>query len=438
VPGLPHHPVARVLGCSLLACGLGAVLVVPSPARAQLPPPSISLSPSQFPGVLELGQNVGPLTLKNRTGLSYRVQVFPVGLGQRRDGGIFVREDTEARAYAARYLALERTGFDFPSGADESVSARVKAVPRSRSLYEGLLFKSTPTSVPRGQQIVTVLQLNGSVLLDPPAGEARYRFGAERIRAEQAGNRRLRVLVPVHNRGNVYTPTAGSLKVSNARGAVVLRQGLTPFKVLPGAIVELPTLITKLLPAGQYGLSARVTAGPRTLTARGTMRLFGVNQLRTQAAKLLPLSAPRAYKGQPVEVKATFQNTGNVAWAPRAVLAVRPLSHGQRPARAALTRTMTVQAADPGARGEISATVKLPGSAPAYELRVRILQGDRELDSQAVVVTPHERPGLFERLKDWIVAHALVVVGLLLLVIVAGGAWGAAYIRRTRPPAPPA
>lgn len=53
-----------------------------------------------------------------------------------------------------------------------------------------MLFKATPVAKPRAQ-VTNIIQINGSLLLDPPAPQRRVAFAAEPIRAEPTGSRRL-------------------------------------------------------------------------------------------------------------------------------------------------------------------------------------------------------------------------------------------------------
>ncbi|MCA1700468.1 MAG: hypothetical protein LC790_16840 [Actinobacteria bacterium] len=245
----------------LLAVLAGSLAI--APAAAQAPHPSISLTPSQFPGVLSGGVRIGPISLTNGTTVPYRVRAFPVLLGQHRDGGLFVRDDAASRARAARLVAVQTRRFDFPRGAARSVLARIRRIPRSRSLYGGVLFQATPRGKQSGQ-ITNVLQLNASLLLDPPPALRRLSFEAdEGVRAEPAGRRRLQLLVPVKNRGNVYRGAAGELVVRDSSGAVVARAVLGRRRILPGATVELPATVRNLLPAGSYQLSATIRGGRR-------------------------------------------------------------------------------------------------------------------------------------------------------------------------------
>jgi len=63
---------------------------------------------------------------------------------------------------------------------------------------------------------------------------------------------------------------------------------------------------------------------------------------------------------------------------------------------------------------------------------VRLSDGRRELDARTVAVTPTKRPGLATRAKNFVTDHALVMLGGLLVVIIAGAAFGVRYVRRLK------
>jgi hypothetical protein len=207
----------------LLSALAVCLVAVGRPAAAQQPP-SIRLSPSRVETTIVRGLNFGPFTLSNATSAPYAVRVFPVLLGQRRDGGIFVRDDAAALGQARAELVGSMRAFDFPPGDARSVSARVIRIPASGAFYGGMLFQATPRNRRPGQ-ITNVLQLNASLLLSPTAARARARYRAGPLTAEQAGPRRLRVLATLANSGNLYARATGTLIVRNAGGEPV---GLTP------------------------------------------------------------------------------------------------------------------------------------------------------------------------------------------------------------------
>jgi len=371
------------------------------------------------------------MTLANGTSERYRVRVLPVLLGQRRDGGVFVRDDAASRSRAGRYLAPERRSFGFPPGDARSVLARLRRVPRAGSFYGGVLFQATPGRPANPRQIRSILQLTASILLDPTPARRRLRFEAGVIRAESLPRARLRVLVPVTNRGNAYRRVTGPVVVRDSTDRVVARTRLRSPRVLPGATVDAPATISKRLAAGSYRLSAELRGGRRPVAADGPLRLFGVNQVATRKAQLTGLSTTTAYKGEEAEVKVRIRNTGNVPFNPTGEVQVRPVVGG-RPGAVTLRRPVEVAKTEPGATGEAGVELPLPGSAPAYQVTVRLVSEDRQLDSRDVTVTPRDKPPLLTRAKQFVTDHALLLVGALLLVIVLGLGLGARYLRRLK------
>lgn len=415
------------------ACALAAAacLSAPGAAAAQAPPaPSINLTPARAAGIVERGLTVGPFTLSNGTDRAYRVAVFPVLLGQDRKGGLNVRDDPASLSVARARLAAQVNGFPFPPGSARSVFARVRSAPPFQGFYGGILFRATPVG-PRREQITNILQINGRITLDPPAAQRRFAWRGGALRAEQEGPRRLRLLVPVTNRGNTFALVSGVLRVRDATGRVVVTRPLGRVRVLPGATVDMPTVLTRpVLPVGRYTMAATVRGGTAAAQASGRMDLFGPNEVRTELARLVEFDAPRAYIGDETSIHAEFQNTGNVKWAPRARLEVRSLRDAQ-PGPVVARADLDAESVDPGRRGSITGEVRLPEGTRSFELRVRLLAADgRELDSRATSVTPVKRPPLTTRVKDFVTENAIVIVLLILAAVAVAGVFVVRYIRR--------
>lgn len=416
----------RTTACALATA---ASLAVPALAAAQEPPPSIHLTPARAAGVIERGQTIGPFTILNGTDRSFDVRVFPILLGQDRKGGLFVRDDPATLRTAAARLAVQVRGFPFGPGVARSVFGRVRSAPRGQGFYGGILFRATPRGA-RREQITNVLQINGRITLDPPASQRRFAWATGPIRAQQEGRRRLRLLVPVTNRGNTFAVVGGVVRARDASGRVVVTRPVRGFRVLPGATVDLPTVFsTPVLPKGGYTLDAGVRGVRAGVRATGRMDLFGPNEVRTELARIVAFDAPKAYIGDDTEVKAKFRNTGNVKWAPGARLEVRPLVGSQL---GAVVQRVTLkgESVGPGRQGEVSGKVRLPSGTRSFELRVALLAGGRELDTRATSVTPVKRPPLATRVKDYVTEHAILIVLLILAGVVVAGVFVVRYIRR--------
>jgi hypothetical protein len=93
---------------------------------------------------------------------------------------------------------------------------------------------------------------------------------------------------------------------------------------------------------------------------------------------------------------------------------------------------LKVDEAAPGETGEMTAKLRLPENSRSYELTLRLLSGDREIDTRSVSVTPTAKPGLGTRTKDWITENALALVGALVLALVAGALLTMRQLRRLR------
>src|SRR6266511_2904976 len=405
---------------ALLLCSGVALTVAPQAraARAQ-PPPGLVLSPSRVETVASPGLRLGPFSLLNQTSTGYGVRVFPVLLAQDRQGGITVGDEGPSLRRARRFLGSTATAFDLPPGAEHSATGVVKRIPRSGGLYGGLLFEARPKRTQR-QQIISVLRLNASVWLDPPLDRRRVRIDAARIHAEQAGKGRIRLVVPVTNRGNAYLGAHGRVRVLDPGGDVRAAARLSRARILPGATVELSGIIDERLPPGTYPLEATLRMAGETAATRGTMVLGGVSAVEFRSAALGDFPAPTAYEGDPVEVRASYRNTGNVSFAPRAEVRIRPVHRGVA-GKVAGTQPLVAAATDPGDTGEVSGSIELPGEAQSYEL---------ELDSLTVSVTPQAKPALATRVSEWITGNAILLVLALGAALVALTAAALRYRRR--------
>jgi hypothetical protein len=120
------------------------------------------------------------------------------------------------------------------------------------------------------------------------------------------------------------------------------------------------------------------------------------------------LHAPRAFVDENLEVTASYANTGNVPFKPRALLIVQ----GQKPL------AMEAELVTPGTVGEARASVPLSGRQ-SRDLTVTLYAEGRELDSRSASVTPLVRPSFSARVEDWVLAHAFLLVGALVALVLA-------------------
>lgn len=420
-------------GACAAALGAAALLTLLAapPASAQAPaPPSLTISPSKVEATAREGLVAGPFSFTNATEDPYRVRVIPVELAQDREGGITIAEEKPSLRRARRALSPSLRSFRSDPGAAESVSATLERVPDSGSFFGGLLFEATPRGVDPDQQLVEILRLNGSLLFNPPPGAREVALGAEEVRAEQDGER-IQLLAPATNEGNVYMPAGGAVRIRDASEEVVARERLRWTKMLPGATVDLAAPVSADLGAGTYELEAKLEMGRKSVEASGSMELVATNELAFADAEIADFPAPDATRGEPVDLEASFSNTGNVAWAPRAVVDIRPIG-AEGIEKVIDTQEVEVAEAPAGEEGTVSGELTLPEGSDAFELQLRLLDGERTIDHLATSVTPAEPRGLFAGLFDFVKGNALLIVGVLVILLLFGAVATLAYVRRLR------
>jgi competence ComEA-like helix-hairpin-helix protein len=401
-------------------------------------PGTISISPSRTAGKALARKTYGPITLTNSTDKPLAVRVVPSLLRQDLTGAIFVDQSAAARARAAALIQPQVRSFVLaPGGTARSVLALLRRVPGSGSVYGGLLFQSQPQGKVKAQQIQQVFRINGSLYLDPTARRAHVRFGGQPMHAEQAAPRVLSLITPIVNRGNWALKVSGEIRVLDSSGRLRYRQAEKSIDVvLPTAVVELRRRMAQpVLAPGVYQLrgSWRTSHGERFRTS-GTMRLFAPNAVATRGAKLTDVSTGPAYYGDPVSVRTKFRNTGNVAFAPTALVTVRRLGKGSH-AVFAQTRVTPSRAAA-GTAGSFGVNVHTPPGKEAFEVGVQVFDGKRLLDSRTLSLLPQKKPSLWKRTTAWITDHALLLVALLVLLVVVLLVYALAARRRRRDDGP--
>jgi hypothetical protein len=387
----------------LLAALALLALAVAAPAGAQ--EGAITIRPALFDGIAQPSQRIGPLTIANTTATPIDVEVFPVLLEQRPDGGVSVRQDEAARAEALRLLHIVGpTRFTLRPGKARSLAAVLRARSTEDNFYGGILFQATPRQKTTGSSSITqIFQLNARVLLRPPKALARPAFELTGIRGEQSGAERIRLLAAVENTGNVALMPRGRVRIRDERGQVRFTGRLEELEIFPGAEVELAAEFAEpVLPAGRYEVAATVTAAGQKESISAPLELFGPNELPTRKARLLALSFPQAYVDEGLTITATYRNTGNVPFTPRATLI----------AGSGTPIPMAAEQVAPGKTGTARASVRLAGRQ-SRELTVKLFAEGRELDARTVSVTPLPRPSLADRLQDWILTHAILLVAAL-------------------------
>jgi competence ComEA-like helix-hairpin-helix protein len=404
-----------------LAAAVTALLGTASVAHAQQDAPvkALTIQPSRIARVAKVGLRLGPIALTNTTQTAYTVGVFPVLLDQTFAGAVIVDDAHAAKVVARRLIAIQNPHFDLAPGRAASTLAAIKRVTAGHYVYGGVLFSATPRQgASSSQPIEQILRLNSSLFLDPPPPLRRLDFRVRPTYAQQAGPRRLRLITAVTNRGNYYAPASGRLFLRDLRGRLLAKMDLNRLKILPGKDVGLQALLAEpVLPAGVYIVNGLVRSGAHRFKSSSRIRLYGPNTVRSENARFVDFASPRAERGKPVDVTATFRNTGNIRFAPRAKLEITPLDP-KGVAGSTRVVPMRAQIVDPGRVGEVTARID-PGSARAVDLTARLIVNGQVVDERSVGISFVAHRSAWQRFRDWLSDHALLLLALVLLALIA-------------------
>ena len=136
---------------------------------------ALTVTPARTHGTASGGATFGPIGLRNTTTQAFKVRVFPVLLGQDRQGGLLAQDDARSVRRASRYITVDRSEAVLPAGSSLSRTVRLRRPTSEHNFYGGLLFKATPRRGAQPSPIVTVYQLNEALLLRPPPPLQRIR-----------------------------------------------------------------------------------------------------------------------------------------------------------------------------------------------------------------------------------------------------------------------
>jgi competence ComEA-like helix-hairpin-helix protein len=404
----PRPSSAGLLALGIMALVLSGAAETAAQAQAQ-GEKVVSLAPSRFRGVSAPNALYGPITLANGTDAPYAAEAVPVLLGQLRDSGDFVvRDDAGSRREAALLLSGSKKSFDLPPTSKQSVLVRAGEVGPEEGIYAGMLFVATPSGE---GQIQETLRLNALFLLDPR--RANIDLAPAPVVAAQTGPGQISLIVPVKNTGNVYTPIGGQISVYRGHQKVA-QVPLIHRNGLPGSLLDIPGPVKARLAAGVYTLRGTIRSRDKEFPAHGTMRLFGPNQTATPGAHIVQFDQPAAYRGEPVELHATFKNTGNVPLAPTAAVRVGLLGADAK-LKPLATSTLSSERVGPGQTGDITGSVRLP-EGDQFQVVLTLTDHGRVLDTASLGVGVVERP---PRGFPWWILVVAVVLVLVAVSIVA-------------------
>ena len=411
---------ACVVGLFATAC-LGPLLLTASEASGQ---GNLTIIPSEAEGVAALGARIGPFEITNSTGTPYEVKVFPVLVGQDLSGALLVRQAPRELKLAAKSLRVkEDRDFELKPGDSRAVSAKLIRPVSNKGFYGGVLFQGTPPPESGGAQVTQVLQLNARVYLEPAAEDQRPKAELTDLRVEQNGSDRLQALISFANTGNTVLSPTGRLEVRADNGDIVFVGRTDGLDVIPGATVELPVdLGGRILEAGSYEVEATVQTDGQSLQIRRPFELFGPNEVATKAAEIVSFEPPQAEEGTKTEVAVSYMNTGNVDFLPEVELTVSGIDSPM---------ALESSSSSPGEEGSAAGSVQLEGVSP-QQLTVRLLAEGRELDRSSVSVTPTASRPLTERVSDWLVENALLLMAFLIGLVIAMAITFTVVVRRRR------
>ena len=416
---------------------LPVLLLVPvAPAQAATGLGGVSVAPASIDAQVRAGTALPSVRVSNDTGRSVDVRALVVPATQDLSGLPAFDLGARSRRDGRTLVRISPRRFVLPAGSSRAVRATVvDGAPRvGTGSYGVLVVEAVPTVADAGagpgSTVDSRLRLTSNLLLAyPAAATARRTAAAVSLRAEQAAlepARTLRFVARVANPGRIHSRPGAVLRVRDAAGRLVTRATLPGGNILPGAERELPVVVRRQLPAGRYTARVAVRAGRRRTSATLAFELVAPNTLPTPRLRIGELAPPDDATASEVRARLEVRNRGTAPGRPvgEAVLAT---SGGRVLAR----RPLRMASVPASARAV--ADLRLPGvSRGPHRLTVRLLDGDRELDSRTVVFTPGTAAGTWTRILDWCAAHIpllFAAFGLVLLTVLVGVT---AYVHRLR------
>lgn len=396
------------------------VMLAGSATPAYATEDSLTLKPARQEGTAKDGVLLGPFGVVNTTSRSYHTRVFPAFLQQFRDGGVVLNQSPASLRRAAKLVRVATDGFPFAPGDQRSAAGQLVHPTDEHNFYGAISFQSNPLREPGkndGASIRQAFALNAAVLLAPPAELQRPTGETEACYAEQSGPRRLRYRIPFRATGNIDMPATGNVIVSYAAGPRASEATVQPIKVFPTFIVDTRADEPGKLPKGNYKLRATIHARGGTWTSECEMTLVDVNTLQAADAELESFPNPRVYFGERFDVEATYRNTGNVPFRPRAELVLR---YATGPKRTRVFDRFELDAArsDAAAIGRIMGEIEALPTRDNFEAQLRLLtpQG-RELDSQSLVIVQQHKPDDEGAASKWWIIPAILLALLFLFLL---------------------
>lgn len=292
---------------------LVAVLLAALPAAESAAQPSseglFSVNPARQVINGRPPKALAAFTVSNTTEVALNVRVIPAILDQRVSGEIIFDERDPALRDAEKILAPDVGEFRLEPGGRRTVRVRWNLQPRGQDISNmGVVFQGTAatesTAVQTVQRLLTLnfLQLPGNY-------RSTGRFTL--LRAEQAGPKTLNLIPRIENTGEiVQSPQDTRVLVRDANGDAVFDAPFVSDIILPGRERDFPVLMRKVLPKGEYRLSASATFGDSgRIVIRSNFTLVGPNQLPSPKVAIENL-AGRGEIGGDSEATTVVHNVG--------------------------------------------------------------------------------------------------------------------------------
>jgi competence ComEA-like helix-hairpin-helix protein len=337
----------------------------------------------------------------------------------------------KARRRGKRALRLGSTHFTLGPNARRDLPLRwLRAFSGSRVAPVAVVVQGLPRGIKEGS-LRAIYRLVATYLLRLPGGRRDGRFVS--LDAQQGAKRTLLFTAAVRNTGEVYdAPRRGHVTIIDARGHRVSRAGFKGEIILPGAQRAFAVSTRKVLPAGEYRVTATMIFGasrkPKRIS-RG-FRLVGPNELPTTKLRIVDLKA-FGYVDEPARATVRVRNTGTRAVDATVRTRLIAAPGGRRASKPSDEQTTTRSIA-PGKDTTLELELGHLGDQD-YNIDTTALAEGRRFGTSTISISPRPKRTFFARFGRFISDHAVLLIALLAaIVILAIGEFTRRYRRRLR------
>jgi hypothetical protein len=394
----------------------GLAVPVPDAIAAALPGQTgtFGISPARRYVIGAPDSQLTPTTVMNSTPVTYDVSVFPALVRQSLSGAFEFSNAPRDLNESKLVLSPSPARFVLAPGGEQQVGLSWNLLPMgARWVAIGVIFQG----IPRGQTgpfhvVERLLSVNFLRLPGPPRVDGVF----SGLYPQQAGGRRLLFVARVQNTGTDFTaPSNGELSIRDGLGHTLLREPWRGQAILPGASVDFPIYVKRILPAGRYVATATMTFG-RARKISVPFTLIGPNLLPTPAIVVHAFTASGTV-GAPAKVSAKIASVGS---APATVTVHLYLGRGNQIAgqRALASARLTYPDLRPGSSVRINRPLGgalRPGSYRAFLTWRDPTGAPHTIEADFTAVVPQ---GFWAELWRFIKQHAFLWAALLVLAAV--------------------